>query len=99
MDAGLISSAGGCDGVDVLLPPRGPLMPAWFGLAVSVRLLELAGNMEAVLKDYAPTRLRMYEATNGIVFSERRPCQHSPVQECTNRRDLLPHNVRRRNAG
>ncbi|RYE43283.1 MAG: VirB4 family type IV secretion/conjugal transfer ATPase [Hyphomicrobiales bacterium] len=34
------------------------------------KLLELAGNMEAVLKDYAPVRLRMYEAPNGIVFSE-----------------------------
>lgn len=34
------------------------------------KVLELAGNMEAVLKDYAPARLRMYEATNGIVFSE-----------------------------
>lgn len=34
------------------------------------KLLELAGNVEAVLKDYAPVRLRMYEAPNGIVFSE-----------------------------
>lgn len=34
------------------------------------KLLELAGNIEAVLKDYAPVRLRMYEAPNGIVFSE-----------------------------
>ncbi|MDA7418428.1 VirB4 family type IV secretion/conjugal transfer ATPase [Xenophilus arseniciresistens] len=34
------------------------------------KVLELASNMEAVLKDYAPVRLRMYEATNGIVFSE-----------------------------
>jgi type IV secretion system protein VirB4 len=34
------------------------------------RLLELAGNVEAVLKDYAPTRLGMYEAANGVVFSE-----------------------------
>ncbi|MCZ2498392.1 VirB4 family type IV secretion/conjugal transfer ATPase [Xylophilus sp. Kf1] len=34
------------------------------------KLLELAGNMEAVLKEYAPVRLRMYEAANGIVFSE-----------------------------
>ncbi|KJV26034.1 VirB4 family type IV secretion/conjugal transfer ATPase [Luteibacter yeojuensis] len=33
-------------------------------------VLELAGNIEAVLKDYAPTRLGMYEAPNGIVFSE-----------------------------
>lgn len=31
---------------------------------------ELAGNVEAVLKDYAPYRLGMYEATNGMVFSE-----------------------------
>ncbi|MDM0090468.1 MULTISPECIES: VirB4 family type IV secretion/conjugal transfer ATPase [unclassified Variovorax] len=34
------------------------------------KVLELASNMEAVLKDYAPARLRMYEAPNGIVFSE-----------------------------
>jgi type IV secretion system protein VirB4 len=34
------------------------------------QILELAGNIEAVLKDYAPTRLGMYEAPNGIVFSE-----------------------------
>jgi len=34
------------------------------------KVLELASNMEAVLKDYAPTRLRMYEAANGVVFSE-----------------------------
>ena len=33
-------------------------------------LLELAGNVEAVLKDYAPYRLGMYEAANGVVFSE-----------------------------
>ncbi|MGN6226796.1 MAG: VirB4 family type IV secretion/conjugal transfer ATPase [Dyella sp.] len=33
-------------------------------------ILELAGNVEAVLKDYAPYRLGMYEATNGVVFSE-----------------------------
>jgi len=33
-------------------------------------LLELAGNVEAVLKDYAPYRLGMYEAGNGVVFSE-----------------------------
>lgn len=33
-------------------------------------ILELAGNVEAVLKDYAPNRLGMYEAANGIVFSE-----------------------------
>lgn len=31
---------------------------------------ELAGNVEAVLKDYAPYRLGMYEAPNGMVFSE-----------------------------
>ena len=34
------------------------------------KLLELAGNVEAVLKDYVPYRLGMYEAANGIVFSE-----------------------------
>lgn len=34
------------------------------------KLHELAGNVEAVLKDYAPYRLGMYEAENGIVFSE-----------------------------
>jgi type IV secretion system protein VirB4 len=34
------------------------------------QVLELAGNIEAVLKDYAPTRLGMYEASNGVVFSE-----------------------------
>jgi len=33
-------------------------------------VLELAGNVEAVLKDYAPHRLGMYEAANGVVFSE-----------------------------
>jgi len=33
-------------------------------------VLELAGNVEAVLKDYAPYRLGMYEAANGVVFSE-----------------------------
>lgn len=33
-------------------------------------VLELAGNVEAVLKDYAPYRLGMYEAKNGVVFSE-----------------------------
>jgi len=33
-------------------------------------ILELAGNIEAVLKDYAPYRLGMYEASNGVVFSE-----------------------------
>ncbi len=34
------------------------------------KLHELAGNVEAVLKDYAPYRLGMYEASNGVVFSE-----------------------------
>jgi len=34
------------------------------------KLLELAGNVEAVLRDYAPYRLGMYEASNGVVFSE-----------------------------
>jgi type IV secretion system protein VirB4 len=34
------------------------------------KVQELAGNLEAVLKDYAPYRLGMYEAPNGIVFSE-----------------------------
>ena len=34
------------------------------------KLIELAGNVEAVLKDYAPVRLGMYEAENGVVFSE-----------------------------
>lgn len=34
------------------------------------KMQELAGNLEAVLKDYAPCRLGMYEAPNGIVFSE-----------------------------
>ncbi len=33
-------------------------------------ILELAGNVEAVLKDYAPYRLGLYEAPNGIIFSE-----------------------------
>jgi type IV secretion system protein VirB4 len=33
-------------------------------------ILELAANVEAVLKDYAPHRLGMYEAANGVVFSE-----------------------------
>jgi type IV secretion system protein VirB4 len=33
-------------------------------------VLELAGNIEAVLKDYAPRRLGMYESANGVVFSE-----------------------------
>jgi type IV secretion system protein VirB4 len=34
------------------------------------KILELAGNVEAVLKDYAPMRLGMYEGANGAVFSE-----------------------------
>src|SRR5690606_18702975 len=34
------------------------------------KLEELAGNVEAVLKDYAPVRLGMYEGDNGVVFSE-----------------------------
>ncbi len=34
------------------------------------KLQELAGNLEAVLKEYAPYRLGMYEAANGVVFSE-----------------------------
>jgi type IV secretion system protein VirB4 len=34
------------------------------------KLHELAGNVEAVLKDYSPYRLGMYEASNGLVFSE-----------------------------
>ena len=34
------------------------------------KTIELAGNVEAVLKDYAPIRLTMYEADNGVVFSE-----------------------------
>jgi type IV secretion system protein VirB4 len=34
------------------------------------KLQELAGNVEAVLKDYAPHRLGMYENGNGVVFSE-----------------------------
>nr|WP_279158404.1 VirB4 family type IV secretion/conjugal transfer ATPase [Pseudomonas corrugata] len=34
------------------------------------KIQELAGNLEAVLKDYAPYRLGMYEAANGVVFSE-----------------------------
>ncbi len=33
-------------------------------------VLELAGSVEAVLKDYAPYRLGMYVAGNGVVFSE-----------------------------
>ncbi len=33
-------------------------------------MIELATNVEAVLKDYSPYRLGMYEAKNGIVFSE-----------------------------
>ena len=34
------------------------------------KIQELAGNLEAVLKDYSPYRLGMYEAANGVVFSE-----------------------------
>ena len=34
------------------------------------KLQELAGNVEAVLKDYSPYRLGMYEAANGVMFSE-----------------------------
>ena len=34
------------------------------------KIQELAGNVEAVLKDYSPYRLGMYEAANGVVFSE-----------------------------
>jgi len=34
------------------------------------RLLELAGNLEAVLRDHAPVRLGMYEGANGVVFSQ-----------------------------
>jgi type IV secretion system protein VirB4 len=34
------------------------------------KIMELAGNVEAVLKDYSPYRLGMYEASNGVVFSE-----------------------------
>jgi len=34
------------------------------------KLIELAGNVEAVLKDYAPARLGMYTGGNGVVFSE-----------------------------
>lgn len=34
------------------------------------KLHELAGNVEAVLKEYSPYRLGMYEAANGVVFSE-----------------------------
>ena len=34
------------------------------------KLQELASNLEAVLKDYSPSRLGMYEAANGVVFSE-----------------------------
>ena len=33
------------------------------------KLDELAGNVEAVLKDYVPARLGMYEGANGVVFS------------------------------
>ncbi|MCS4233366.1 VirB4 family type IV secretion/conjugal transfer ATPase [Stenotrophomonas rhizophila] len=34
------------------------------------KIMELAGNVEAVLKDYAPVQLGMYEEKNGVVFSE-----------------------------
>lgn len=34
------------------------------------KLLELATNVEAAITDYAPYRLGMYEAENGVVFSE-----------------------------
>ncbi|PPT73858.1 hypothetical protein XaplCFBP3122_18935 [Xanthomonas arboricola pv. populi] len=34
------------------------------------KIVELATNVEAVLKDYSPYRLGMYEAKNGLVFSE-----------------------------
>ena len=34
------------------------------------KVMELASNVEAVLKDYSPQRLGMYEASNGMVFSE-----------------------------
>lgn len=34
------------------------------------KIHELAGNVEAVLKDYSPYRLGMYEASNGVIFSE-----------------------------
>ncbi len=34
------------------------------------KIMELAGNVEAVLKDYSPYRMGMYEARNGVVFSE-----------------------------
>ncbi|WP_115555053.1 VirB4 family type IV secretion/conjugal transfer ATPase [Xanthomonas arboricola] len=34
------------------------------------KVIELATNVEAVLKDYSPYKLGMYEAKNGIIFSE-----------------------------
>lgn len=34
------------------------------------KIQELADNVEAVLRDYSPSRLGMYESGNGIVFSE-----------------------------
>ncbi|MBB4130232.1 VirB4 family type IV secretion/conjugal transfer ATPase [Xanthomonas sp. 3075] len=34
------------------------------------KLMEMAGNVEAVIRDYSPYRLGMYEAKNGVVFSE-----------------------------
>lgn len=34
------------------------------------KIHELADNVEAVLRDYSPSRLGMYESRNGMVFSE-----------------------------
>jgi type IV secretion system protein VirB4 len=34
------------------------------------KIQELSSNLEAVLKDYSPYRLGMYEGANGLVFSE-----------------------------
>ncbi|WP_018152874.1 VirB4 family type IV secretion/conjugal transfer ATPase [Leeia oryzae] len=34
------------------------------------QISELGTNLEAVLRDYAPYRLGMYEAANGVIFSE-----------------------------
>ena len=34
------------------------------------KVLELAGNVEAVLKDYSPYRLGIYEGRGGLMFSE-----------------------------
>lgn len=39
-------------------------------LEAVAKVMELASNVEAVLKDYSPYRLGMYEAGNGVVFSE-----------------------------